>query len=205
MKKNCNKCGLLKPLDDFYSAIRKNAKGEEYVYHRPDCKECTKSKAYEWAKNNYETYRKSFTKRNNKEEYKKKIAESSKKRRENGKMREWARKNKDKVKRYNFIRYNKNHDITKEEWLKCKEFFNNECAYCGMTEKEHKEKYNQQLHKEHVIHDGSNKIDNCIPACRSCNSSKGTYDLDEWYKGKEFYDSNRQVLINEWLSSFVSS
>lgn len=33
-------------------------------------------------------------------------------------------------------------DLTTEQWNKILEYFNRSCAYCGITEKEHKQKYN---------------------------------------------------------------
>ena len=49
-----------------------------------------------------------------------------------------------------------------------------ECRYCGATE---------NLAIEHVIpisEGGPNILDNCVVACRSCNSSKGAKPFLEW-------------------------
>lgn len=118
-----------------------------------------------------------------------------------GKQKEWQRENKDKVKGYN--KKHNNHTISKEEWLSCKEYFNNECAYCGLTFGEHKEKFNQDLHKEHVIHDGLNDLSNCIPSCKSCNSSKSDQTIHQWYRVDnglcDSYSEVRLKKINKWL------
>ena len=48
------------------------------------------------------------------------------------------------------------------------------CAYCGATE---------NMSIDHVIplsRGGMHTEDNLLPACRSCNSSKGQKQLDEW-------------------------
>lgn len=98
----------------------------------------------------------------------------------------------------------KTHNITETEWNVCKRYFNYECAYCGMTEEEHKLLYNEQLHKEHVINNGSNKLDNCIPACKSCNSSKHYYDIDEWYNtNNPIYNRRRYNKIKQWMDKMV--
>lgn len=59
---------------------------------------------------------------------------------------------------------------TTAEWEKLKGLYKNCCAYCGKIE---------PLHRDHIIplilgDASSNNISNIIPACRSCNSSKGT-------------------------------
>lgn len=131
----------------------------------------------------------------------------SKKAVEKGKAREWQRNNKDKVREYNRNReQNKKHTIDKNEWAACKNYFNDCCAYCELPQKEHfkywKGEYkNIDLHREHVIHDGSNDLSNCVPACQSCNSSKSTYRLEEWYcEGNESFEQERLDKINKWLS-----
>ena len=75
--------------------------------------------------------------------------------------------------------------ITKEVWFNILHEFGNACAYCGATE---------GLTVEHVlaIHNGgSNTACNVIPACKSCNSSKGTRLLEEWYPFQPFYNEVR--------------
>ena len=82
----------------------------------------------------------------------------------------WINNNKDKLPMYREA--HQDHDITDEEWFTCLNHFNNSYAYCGLSEQEQYKLYNEQFHREHVIHDGSNYIDNCIPACTRCNTSK---------------------------------
>ncbi|MBN3352111.1 HNH endonuclease [Clostridium botulinum] len=120
---------------------------------------------------------------------------------EEGRQLEWQQNNKDKIKQYSEVRSNKNHTITSKEWNICKEYFNNSCAYCGMTEKEHREIFNQDLHKEHVECEGANDLSNCVPACRSCNSSKNIFQLTEWYnKNNPKFNQEKLDVINKWLS-----
>jgi len=181
---------------------------EEYFYKNtknksdglyPECKECTKVKSIEWSKENYERRKEILSKSQSKPERKDYVNGIKKKQKERGMFTKWRRENKDKVKEYNKLRYHKKHKISNKEWLDCKEYFNYQCAYCGISETEHKKLYNEQLHKEHVIHDGSNDITNCIPACKSCNSSKRNYDMQDWYKQQKFYDINKLDKIILWL------
>lgn len=116
--------------------------------------------------------------------------------------KEWRQSDcgRQRMKEHNeYRRMHKFHEITEEEWIDCKDFFDNSCAYCGLSEAENIKLYGQQLHKEHFDHDGSNGIDNCIPSCKSCNSSKGTKIFEEWFTGAE---ENKEK-IYAWLNLFV--
>jgi hypothetical protein len=106
-----------------------------------------------------------------------------------------------KVKEY-ALKYNANkqHNISKEEWKACKQYFNNCCAYCGISEEDAKEHQGQRLHKEHAVNKGANDISNCVPSCRSCNSYKGSFDFNEWYTPEnERYEKNKLNKIIQWL------
>jgi 5-methylcytosine-specific restriction endonuclease McrA len=65
-------------------------------------------------------------------------------------------------------------DHTSEEWLARLAEFDGCCAYCG----------DQAEDRDHVIplsRAGTHYIDNIVPACGHCNSSKGTQTLAEWF------------------------
>lgn len=86
-------------------------------------------------------------------------------------------------------------DLTEDEWIDTLLYFNNSCAYCGISEEEHKLKYNERLQQDHIIpvsKNGEYTKNNIIPACKSCNPSKNAKTLEEYviYKGlsKEVYD-----------------
>jgi 5-methylcytosine-specific restriction endonuclease McrA len=52
------------------------------------------------------------------------------------------------------------------------------CAYCGSPGK---------LTVDHLValkSGGSNSIENLVPACKSCNSSKGTAPVAAWLAGR---------------------
>lgn len=52
-----------------------------------------------------------------------------------GKRKQQQMKNKDKLYEYGKKRrLHKTHEISKEEWESCLEYFNHSCAYCGITE-----------------------------------------------------------------------
>lgn len=70
-----------------------------------------------------------------------------------------------------FDYHKRRHDIkvntySRQEWLYCKEYFDNSCAYCGKKTK---------LHQDHFIPlalGGKYIATNIVPACPSCNFSK---------------------------------
>lgn len=83
--------------------------------------------------------------------------------------------------------------LTSSQWEKIKSHFDNKCAYCG------KEK---QLEMEHFIpltKLGEFTHNNIIPACKSCNSSKGNKDFSEWYPTYRFYSKKREKKILDYL------
>jgi HNH endonuclease len=196
-------------LDDFYCSEKVNKNNEIYLYYKPYCKECEKQKNANWRKNNPEKRKESLKKDNAKPRKRNLMRVLNKKRREEGKYREWQQNNKDKSIQYRINRGNKHHTISKEEWIFCKEYFNNECAYCGLHISEHFNLYAGELkwtdfHKEHVDHKGSNGIENCVPSCKSCNSSKHTYKVTDWYNDKNSnFTLERSIKISNWLKNDV--
>lgn len=202
--KKCSICENWFPMNKDY--FYKNEANSIDGLH-PYCKECTKEKASKWEKSNPEKRKKAKKRYDEKLERRLSRRETSKKFREEGRQRQWYRENKEKLTVYRVKRkMNRKHDISKEEWMKCKEYFNNQCAYCGLPVEEHFVKFKDELihndlHKEHVNHKGSNKIDNCVPSCQSCNSSKWTYSIEEWYNNENpNYTKERLDKIYKWLS-----
>lgn len=196
--KICSMCKEWKPSTEEY--FYKNKSNKTDGLH-PWCKKCAVKRntegrdldrANELNKHYYRTREKT-------RQIRKRVMDE---RRVNGQYREWQRNNPEKIKSYNLKRSkNKTHVISEFEWEYCKSYFNYECAYCGMTEKIHKEMHNQQLHREHVVHEGANDLSNCIPACRSCNSAKHVFTLEEWYSEQNInYTEFRYNKINKWLS-----
>jgi hypothetical protein len=165
------------------------------------CKRCDIISALEWGLNNKERKRASNKKFDKKPERKKKIAENTRRHRSSGKRGIWEDNNRDKLRLSCKIRQmTKKHEITKSEWKQCKQYFNYQCAYCGLTEIEHKKLYREQLHKDHVNPKGSNKIDNCVCACKICNCCKHTSEMEEWYRQQDFFKEDNLSKIHQWLN-----
>lgn len=65
--------------------------------------------------------------------------------------------------------------LTLSQWKCILRLYDYKCAYCGSSP--------HQLHQDHVIpvsSGGSYTFDNIVPACKSCNSSKGSKLLYDW-------------------------
>jgi 5-methylcytosine-specific restriction endonuclease McrA len=84
--------------------------------------------------------------------------------------------------------------FTPVDWLNCLNSFNNECAYCGSI---------GNLTQEHVvpiIKGGTHDPCNIVPACNSCNTSKNSKDLEEWYHKQIFFTQERLNKIKAYIS-----
>lgn len=68
--------------------------------------------------------------------------------------------------------------ITHEDKYQLQEGFN-ECIYCGA------EGDTTFDHLVPLSEGGPDTISNQVPACQSCNSSKGTSDVIKWYKDRD--------------------
>jgi hypothetical protein len=188
----------------FYKIKRTNKKlGEHYVLSSW-CKQCYISKSLKNYENNKEhgkEVRKEWKRKN-------RISEGEKDRkwyRENKKHRQeyfktYQKLNKNYFNEYTKLRASKNHIISNQEWTSCKQYFNSSCAYCGLTETEHKLIHNKQLHREHVDPNGANDLSNCVPSCQSCNSEKHIYSFDDWYNNSnQKFSQERKEKIIKWL------
>ena len=99
----------------------------------------------------------------------------------------------------NSMRKQLRRDLTKgsaytlKQWTECKNYFNNRCAYCGREE---------PLHKDHVmpfIRGGEFSINNIVPSCQRCNSSKHDKNVFEWYVLQKYYSKKRESIIAKYL------
>lgn len=200
--KVCKICNEEKDINEFYSQKKTKKDGTLSIYYNPECKGCTKKRSSNWEKNNYEKVKENRKKLDS--ERKKYFREYRMKHKDQRYkiLKEWQINNPDKVKEYNEKReMNKKHKISKKEWESCKSYFLNSCAYCGISEEQAKLEQGQNLHKEHVIHNGANDLSNCVPSCRVCNSSKHNRELDEWYNEEnQKYSIERLEKIHTWLN-----
>jgi len=83
-----------------------------------------------------------------------------------------------------------NEDLSVGQWNSILEDFNHSCAYCGAEGK--------KLEKDHIVplSDGGDTIpENIIPACETCNRSKGHNDPIEWYRNQDFHTQEREDRI----------
>lgn len=84
-----------------------------------------------------------------------------------------------------------------QDWRDAMVHFGGGCAYCReVPARQHKMSYGRggkkkrlpTLTRDHVVavnNGGGTTRQNIVPACRSCNSSKGDTPVEEWMKDKE--------------------
>lgn len=87
-------------------------------------------------------------------------------------------------------------ELTPEQWENCKKYFDYACAYCG--DKSH------GLSKDHFISlnlGGGLTVDNVVPCCPRCNSSKSNRKFHLWFKNTPFYSHQRELKIYEYLKT----
>lgn len=192
--KFCSNCQTEKKISEFYK-------------DKSMCKTCFIEKVSDYQRRNTEKYkeikarwdkknsdlkhsRDKVWKQNNKKDY----AEYQK---------NWRNNNKEKIKKYNLKKRDKRHEITIEEYSLLYDYCDGRCMYCGLSEDDSVKIYGQKLHRDHAINNGSNTLDNCILACKRCNSDKNTKDWNVWYNpNNSVYLEERYNSIKFWLEQF---
>lgn len=190
--KKCRVCGETKPLDLYYR--NKNCKDG----HNSSCKVCmnARSKKYrEQHKAEIRAYQADWLTRNpgKRAEY----AKASRQRHPDrhaayradyrqrnpeaiaARARAWKQANKDKVRGYTLARKARLRGApgrhSHADWQSLCRRWQNACAYCGDAA--------SALTRDHIIpltRGGSDFIGNILPACFSCNASKGNKTITEW-------------------------
>ena len=87
---------------------------------------------------------------------------------------------------------------THQDWKDTVIFFGGECAYCGRTMKK-----GERLTRDHLVpvrDGGTTTLDNIVPACKHCNSSKGASEWREWFMAQPFFSQERMNKIFKWRS-----
>ncbi|MDT0160472.1 HNH endonuclease [Bacillus sp. AG4(2022)] len=200
--KVCSKCLKWMPCNEEY--YYKNQSNGIDGFH-PYCIQCAIKRTLEWEENNPEKLKvnRKRTDENRKEKHKL-YRQTSK---ERGYQDWWRKNNPEKLKEYQRKRdKEKKHEISLEEWEDCKKYFNHRCAYCELKIEEHLIKFNKKFqlgdfHREHVVHNGANDLSNCVPACKTCNSHKRNYALEDWYSpDNENYEEDRLLKIHKWIN-----
>lgn len=87
---------------------------------------------------------------------------------------------------------------THQQWTETVIFFGGECAYCGRTMR--KGERLTRDHLEPIKEGGETTQDNIVPACSSCNSSKGAKEWREWFMEQPFFSQERMNRIFKWRS-----
>jgi 5-methylcytosine-specific restriction endonuclease McrA len=82
--------------------------------------------------------------------------------------------------------------LTVREWAEAISYFNNKCGYCN------KKPYQVLEHYLPLSRLGGTTADNCIPACASCNSKKGSIHPNDLGK---IFPSDNLARIREYLAS----
>ena len=91
-------------------------------------------------------------------------------------------------------RHNGGQELTEKEWELAVVYFGNKCCYCGRDmEKPTKD------HIKPLSAGGKLSVDNVIPCCDSCNSSKKDNEMLSWYQNQPFYNTERLQKIYDYL------
>lgn len=116
----------------------------------------------------------------------------------NENMRRYAQNNRGKYVIYHQRRKTRRlsleDNFTEKMWERCKTAFNDCCAYCGNQTK---------LSHDHFIalsKGGEYTMNNIVPACKNCNSSKRDADFFEWYPKHKHYSKEREQRIIKHLN-----
>lgn len=200
--KKCNgQCGETKQLSEFYTRVVHSKTKGSYIYHYPECKECTKNRSYQWQLDNPQRKKEIRKKYVGKPETILVNREQQRRSLKKGVRREWQQKNKEKLKVYRQEREPKKHDISEIEWWECRRYFNFRCAYCGKTWEDQYREHSKDFCRDHFLNNGPNDITNCIPACVNCNSSKNSFAFEEWLN-RNIIDSTKERIhkIKKWIA-----
>lgn len=85
------------------------------------------------------------------------------------------------------------YEYSREDWIRTISYFDNRCCYCGEEKK---------LTKDHFIplsKGGEFTVNNVIPACLSCNTSKYNNDFYKWFRKQPFYTREKETKILKFL------
>ena len=91
-----------------------------------------------------------------------------------------------------------NEHFTKEDERAVLSKFNYQCFRCGMTAEDHKAKWNESIHMDHLypLSEGNALTqNNAIVLCKSCNSSKHTKNPSEFFTIKQLHELRKKGLF----------
>ena len=178
--KRCGKCGQTKATSEFY---KQRSRKDGLAWH---CKDCAREKVRQC----YERNRKKYVatarrwKHTHRDAYhaivrryweghpeKERIKDRIKKHRRRSRLR------------------NLPHTFTEGDWLVTLEAFAHSCAYCAASD--------IKLQQDHFVplsKGGAYVVENIVPACKSCNSSKRDKDVAEWLDNQPLYCAIKAIL-----------
>lgn len=186
-QKRCSKCGVEKPLSEFY--LNRRAKDG----HQYKCKVCHKKVANDYVRRNSkaQTEKTNAWRRRNRDRYLARRRVNRDKDRANASYRAWYERNRDRENKRarEFIRAHleqsriRGHrrrariagnggSYTQSDWDQLCAQYNYRCLRCGEE---------KPLTVDHVLPislGGTNDISNLQPLCKSCNSSKNDKFID---------------------------
>jgi len=169
--KQCTKCGKTKPLTEFH----KDKGGKYGVQSR--CKACKNAAAAKYRAENPEKVRAAVAKY---------YAENSEK--VLASQAKYKKANPDKYRaikqRYRAKKRNAQGTFTAADWKAKLEYYGYRCRYCGIHKSETSEGWLEADHAIPLSQGGTNFISNIVPACKSCNCSKGTKTFTEYLDGQ---------------------
>jgi len=204
-ERRCTKCQEWKEenADNLYYVYKKKLENK-FV---PECKICAGIRSRNITLQNPERrviYDKKFNATQKRIEY---TREKHVIQRDLGYFKEYMKRPEVKAKKY-YLNH-RNHEISSQEWISCKNYFIDKdgdwsCSYCGLKIQDHwitiKGKLvSSDFHKEHVDDEGYNDLRNCIPACRDCNGFKHQFNMEKWYKKQISFTEERYNKIVLWV------
>lgn len=187
--KSCDKIYRKKHYEENHEEIRRKQNAYLVKYHQEN-----KESISEYKKKYYQE---------NKEEILKKVKEYGFIYREENreklsrKHKKYKRDNPEKIRVYKQKRRSLKKrllsTLTVDQWEDTKKYFNNRCCYCGGDEK---------LTQDHFVplsKNGEYTYHNIVPACTSCNLSKGDRLFHEWYPTFKHYSPQREEAVLKHL------
>lgn len=197
--KKCSNCLIWFEMNEQFFYKNKSNKIDGF---NPYCKSCTKMRSTKWRNDNLRKHKMHIKKYRASEKGNRTKNKLDKDYRDSGKYKEWCDNNRNSLRKYRVIRTEyKSHNISHEEWIACKTYFNNCCAYCGLKIEEQYHIFNKDFSRDHADDDGANDLSNCLPSCSSCNSRKWKHDMLKWYKRQKYFSQQKLTTIELWLST----
>jgi hypothetical protein len=192
-----NKVEILKKQKNDYEAKKEIISERQKCYYQAN-KEDIKTRVKQWRLENIEKVKKrKQDKKQNIALYQRQYYEANKDYYVNH-TKQYRQDNSERLNLYKKLREARKrkllNDLTAKQWEQIKAAFGDACCYCGQA---------KQLTIEHFIpldRFGEMTINNVLPACSSCNSSKKNKDFFSWYPNHKHYDKHRERKILKFLN-----